>query len=297
MKLYIGQQAVLPVLESLTLRKSRSEAAATLTAALLLAAADTCIPKLSLKLGDPVRLLDDGGTEVFLGSIQHLERTPERAVFTAYDRGIYLTRNEVTGVYWGTPAEIAGQIAGELDIDAGTVEASGARKLIVPGAGDSAFSVLRQAVGDGYEIAIRGEALHITKSAYTVYPLQPSQVLEVSGTASLLDMVNRCVVIDRYGRQQATAEQADDMAAYGRFQSVLLQSGDDPAGQAGAALRGRQMSGQITVLGHLNYRCGAAVELHRGEWGLDGVYAVTAAEHRWEGGVYTTVMKLEFIRK
>ena len=288
---------VLPVLESLTLRKARSEAAATLSATILLAAADTYLQKPSLALGDAVRLLDDDGNEAFLGSIHVLERTPERVTLTAYDRGIFLTRNELRGAYFGESADIVRQVAEDLGIGVGTVETGPGMRFFASYSGESAFSILRQTIGEKYEISIRNDALCVTKGAYIVYVLQPSQVLEVSGTATLARMVNRCAVVDRKNIIRAAAENPADIAAYGQFQTFLPQNGDDPAAQAQAALSGRSLYGEVTVLGNLNYRCGCAVELRRSEWGLDGVYAVTAAEHRWEGGIHTTAMQLEFIRE
>ena len=297
MKLYIGQQMILPVLESVTLRKSRSEAAATLTATVLLAAADTYLQKPSLGLGDAVRMLDDNGSEVFLGNIHELERTPERVTIIAYDCGIYLTRNELRGAYFGDGADIVRQVAEDLGIAVGTVETGPEMRFAAAYLGDTAFSILRQALGDAYEISVRKNALCVTRSAYIVYSLQPSQILEVSGTASLAGMVNRCIVVDRTGIVCGSAENNANAAAYGQFQTILRSDGSNPDMQAQAALAGRRLSGEVTILGHLNYRCGAAVELHCGDWGLDGVYAVTASEHRWDAGLYTTRMKLEFIRE
>ena len=77
MKLYIGHQMVLPALESVRLGKTRSEAAATLTATVLTETADTYFLKLSVAVGDVVRLLDDDGKEIFLGSVHEIEREPE----------------------------------------------------------------------------------------------------------------------------------------------------------------------------------------------------------------------------
>ncbi len=87
MKLLIGQQMVMPALESVRLGKTRNEAAACLTATVLIAPADTYFLKLSVAVGDVVRLLDDGGKEIFLGSVHELDRTPEAVTLTAYDRG------------------------------------------------------------------------------------------------------------------------------------------------------------------------------------------------------------------
>lgn len=295
MKLYIGQQFVMPVLAAAALGKCRTDAAAILTATVLTAPADTYFLKLSVAVGDVVRLLDDEGKEAFLGSIHTLERTPEQVTLTAYDRGVYLTGNQVWGVYTGTGREIAGRLAGTLGIPLGTVEDDGVRRRIVAGAGTSAFSVLRQAVGEGREIAVRDGKLTVTDRDPIVYPLPAQDVLTVSSRASIREMVNRAVVTGRNGRTTATAENGTDSAVYGRFQRVLSSGGDD-AGRAQAALKSRAMTARVTLLGNLAYRCGGTVELHRSDWGVDGVYAVTAHEHRWEAGLFTTSLSLEAIR-
>ena len=296
MKLYIGQQMVLPALESVRLGKTRSEAAATLTATLLTAPADTYFLKLSVAVGDPVRLLDDDGKEMFLGSVHELEREPERVTLTAYDRGIYLTRNELYGVYAGTGKTIAGKIAGELGIPLGTVEDDGLRRTIVTGAGQSAFSILRRAVGEGREIAIRDGVLTVTKGGGKAALLLPEQVLEVTSRASIRAMVNRAVVVGRNGRSLANAQNTGDITACGRFQQVLGKDGD-PVSQAKAALKGRTMSARVTLLGDLSLRCGGTVEAHRPQWGLEGLYTITANEHRWEKGLFTTSLSLEGINE
>lgn len=296
MRLYINDAMVLPILGRMELRKTRSEACATLTATLHIAAGDTYFQTLSLAVGDAVRLLDDDGDQVFLGSIHSLRRNARQAELTAFDRGVFLARNEVTGLFCGTPAAIAGQIAEELGIPVGTLETESGWKCITAGSRMSAFAVLRQAVGEKREISVRDGRLHVTKSGYTVYRLEPSHVLEAEGEASVRNMVNRVQVVDRTGSLLATAAENGDIARYGRFQRVLAGDGTSPAQQAKNALRGSERAGEVLVLGNLNYRCGCAVELHRPDWGLDGVYAVTGAAHLWERGLYTTTMTLEWIR-
>lgn len=296
MRLYINSQMVLPVLGRLELRKLRSEAATTLTATLHTAAADTYFQKLSLAVGDVVRLLDDDGQEAFRGSVHSLCRTPQQVELTAYDAGIYLTRNELAGVFSGSPDAIVEQVAEELGIPVGTVETDGGWKCICAGSRMRAFDILRQAVGEKREISVRDGALQVTKSGWMVYVLDPSSVLEVEGEATVQHMVNRALVIDRTGAVLATAGNTGEISRYGRFQTVLAKDGTSPAQQAKNALRGCEKGGEVLVTGNLNYRCGCAVELHRPDWGLDGVYAVTGAAHLWERGLYTTNLTLEWIR-
>jgi len=296
MTLYINHRPVAPALGSVRLHKRRSEAAATLTATIYTAPADTYFLDLSIAVGDPVRLLDDEGNEMFLGSIHLLRRMPEQVEITAYDRGIFLTRNQLRGVFCGPPATICAQVANKLGIPLGTVEVKGGWACITAPSGQSAYAILRQAVGEGWEISLRQGKLCVTKSAYMVYVPDPSRILEVTGAVSLENMVNRCEVADRRGNLLASAENAAEKAAYGQMQTVLQTDGSDPVERAKAALTGRILIGEVRILGCASYLCGCAVEVHRPDWGLDGVYAVTAAEHRWEQGQYTTSMELEWIR-
>ena len=117
-------------------------------------------------------------------------------------------------------------------------------------------------------------------------------MLASRGTADARQMVNRCAVIDRRGAATATAQNTTDLARFGLRQRVLGNSGD-AAAQAQGGLRGRILRGELTVRGDLRYRCGAMVELHRKEFGLDGAYPLTAVKHRWERGLFTTELTWE----
>lgn len=289
MKLYIKEQMVLPVLESAVLGKSRNDAASVLTASLLLAPADTYFQKLSLAAGDPVRLMDGSGSEIFLGAIHQIDRTENAARITAYDRGVYLARNELYGLFLGSGADIAAQVAAKLEIPLGRVEADGQYKTIVSRAGQSAFSILRRAVGEGREISIQNGALTIVACAGPAIRLAPERILSVSSRAGIGEMVNRCVTLRRNGSVAAQTQNPGDIAAYGQFQRVRLLSGEVPAER----LQGRTMSARVTALGDLALRCGVTVRADRPEWGLEGAYAVTAVEHRWEKGLFTTAVSLE----
>ena len=215
MKLYIGQQMVLPALESAALGRTRDDAAATLTATVLTAPADTYFLKLSLAVGDPVRLLDDAGKEIFLGSIHQLDRTPDAVTLTAYDRGVYLTENQLCGIFTGTGREIAGKIAARLGIPLGTVEDDGLRRVLTAGAGQSAFAILKQAAGAGRYISIEDGALTVRKRDSIVYPLAAQDVLDVTSRASIVGTVNRAVVVGRKRNTLASAENSAERAAYG----------------------------------------------------------------------------------
>lgn len=293
MKLYINGRLATAALCSVSLQKDRREAAHTLTAAVWIAAADTYALKLSPAVGDPVQLLDDGGNEIFLGAVYTLQRTPELVSLTAYDRGIYLTGNELHGVFAGTGKQVVQQVAQKLSLSVGTLDLPEGRHHITALAGRSAFSILRQAAGEEREISLRDGVLTVTRPAGTPASLAPERILSVSAHADVTPMINRSVVISRNGQTLAAAQDAAAIQRYGQFQAVWQKAGDSPAQLAQSKLKTKVMSAEIVTEGDLSLACGCRVRAAAPNWGLNGIYAVTAANHRWEDGLFTTELSLE----
>lgn len=282
-----------PVLGSVRLEKSRGEAASTLTAVIWTAAADTYFLQLSLKVGDVVRLTDDDGTERFLGSVHEISRTTEKAVLTAFDRGVYLARNEISGVFAGTGPDICRQAADRLGLSVGELDARAEYQVIPALGGINAFTLLRQAAGEDREVTIEGGALVVRRRRGVTYLLRSEHIREISASASIRRLVDRCVVTDRRGQTLATAEHGGDLSAYGTFQRVLRAGGDSPSEQAQAALTGRAMAAEVVLHGSAGYACGAYVRGQQPQWGLEGLYLITAVTHCWEKGDFTTELTLE----
>lgn len=293
MRLYGNGILLNAMLGRLTLEKAHGEAAATLTVDLFTALSDTFAQKESLAVGDVVRLEDDEGKECFLGAVQALRRSPEQVRLVACDRGLYLTRNQLHGIFAGSGRDIVSAVAKQLGLTVGTVDVPSDYRCLTVGAGESAFALLRRVTGEEREISLQYGALTIQRPAGKRLTLPAEQILAVEGLADLRPMVNRAIVLDRKGHVAATAANDGEMKAYGQRQRVLGQQGSDPNTQAKEALRGKIMAGSVTLWGDLRYVCGSSVELPRGGWGLEGVYRVTAVEHIWEAGSFTTRLTLE----
>lgn len=176
MKLYANGILLNAAAQSVTLEKSRGDAAATLKAVLLTAAADRYFPKESLALGD-------AGEEVFLGAVQAVSRNVETVTLIACDRGLYLTANEMSGVFAGSPEGICRAVAMRLSLLVGTLEVPAGWKRLVAGAGVRAFDILRQAVGEEREISIQNGALTVTKAGQERFVIAEETVLASRGTA------------------------------------------------------------------------------------------------------------------
>lgn len=129
--------------------------------------------------------------------------------------------------------------------------------------GQSAFSILRRAVGTGREISIQNGALTVTAQGGPAVRLAPERVLSVSSRAGIGEMVNRCVTLRWNGGIAAQTQNREDIAAYGQFQRVRILSGEAPA----ELLRGKTMSVRVAMLGDLALRCGGTVRADRPQWG------------------------------
>ncbi|MCI2056271.1 MAG: hypothetical protein LKJ86_03900 [Oscillibacter sp.] len=295
MILTIRGTAVGHIASVITLQKARTEAAATLTAMFWRATADTYFQTLTIATGDAVQLLDDKGKRVFLGSVQTLERTPETFTVTACDRGIYLTRNELSGVFAGTGAQIAAQVASRLGIAIASVDAKSGYQVITALAGDSAFSILRRAVGDDREITMDGTKLAIAKTVGTAATLKAENVLDIVCRSDIGSIVNRCLVVKSNGAVAGSAENAADRAKYGQFQQVQSLQGaiSGASAQAKAALTSKTFTADITVLGDLALKSGGIVTANLPDWGLRGTFTITAVTHRWKAGLFTTELTLK----
>lgn len=295
MKLLVNGQAMETVLGRLTLCKARSDAAATLSAALYTEPADRYFPNLTLAAGDGVHLVGEGGETLFSGAVHTLSYTPETVTLTAYDRGIYLARNELHGVFAGSGPEIVRAIAAALGLKVGTVDAPAAYQMLVARGGETAFSLLRQAAGDRREIAMEGEALCVASRRGPAVPIPGDRILSVENRVGIQEMVNRAVVLRADGTEAARSEHGANLRRYGQFQSVKRLSGKEgtAAAQAQGALRGRTLLPRLTVLGDWALRSGGTAVLAQPQWGLAGEFLITAVEHRCEQGLFTTALTLE----
>lgn len=293
MNLLIAGQCVNQVLGELSLSKTRSEAAATLCAVIRTGAADSYFPQLTLSLGDSVTLSDESGC-LFTGGVQEIVRGPEAVTVTAYDRGIYLTRNELYGVFSGSGASIVAQVAGQLGISLGNVDAPGGYQVIVTASGESAFQILRRAVGEKQEIYMDGEKLCVGAKSGSPVELPADKLLEGQCVGSIRQMINRAVVLKRGTTAAlAAAQNSGHIDAYGQFQVTRTLSQSSAQEQAQAALSGIQFSAEVTALGDLALRCGESVSIRQPQWGLDGTFLITGVRHRWSKGLFLSELSLE----
>ena len=292
MRLY-GNGALLgDIAEEIALEKSRGDAAATLSVTLCAAAADNYLKKESLKTGDALLLTDDADAEIFRGAVQAVTRSAERVVLVGCDAGLYLTANELYGVFAGSSEDICRAVAGKLGIPVGTLDVPAGYRALTFRAGARAFDILRLAVGEEREISVRDGKLCVEAAGETVLSPAEDAVYGASGSADVRRMVNKCVVVGRKGGVLASAQNAADIAAHGQRQKVLGKSGD-AAVQAQNALVGRVMRGSLVLRGDLKYRCGVKIALARPDWGIDGAYPIVAVKHVWKAGVFTSEVTWE----
>lgn len=292
MRVFAGETDVTARAVAVELERSRADAAATLRVTLWQGARERDLPRLSLALGDAVHLVGEAGQAVFTGAVQTLTRTSERVTLLACDEGLYLTKNELSGVFAGSAEEVCRAVAARLALPVGTLDCPDETRCIVARARRSAFSLLREAAGEAREIAVRGGALHITRTGETSVEIPAGRVLACESTADLRGMVTRCTVLTASGHAAAAAEDAASASRYGERGQIVWKRGDARE-QAARGLRGRRVSGELLVCGDLRLACGVRAVLACPEWGLDGAYPVVAVRHTWRAGRFTSELTWE----
>jgi len=261
------------------------------------------------ELGGAARLYH--GTDVlFSGRI--FERTRDSLSHTiplvAYDRGIYLKRNEAyLAVKGQTPEALTRQLCDEYKVLVGNLAATGV-KITRNFLGVSLYQIIQtmytlasDQTGKKYQIRFAGDLLHVVvkeKNADTIRLIPGSNLLSCTARESLTDMVNSVAVYSDTYQKIATYNSTENyVALYGLMQSAIKASScDDPAKTARQMLEDNGISTTITAqcIGSTKLITGNTVVVHEPQTGTDGLFWILSDSHSFARGIYQTKVTLDF---
>jgi hypothetical protein len=261
------------------------------------------------ELGGAVRLYF-GADVLFSGRI--FERTRDSLSHTiplvAYDRGIYLKRNEAyLAVKKQTPEAITRQICTEYGVSVGNLAETGIR-LTRNFLGVSLYQIIQtlytlasEQTGKKYQIRFSGDKLNVIvkeKNADTIRLIPGSNLLSCSSRESLTDMINSVAVYNDACKRTAAYNSSEGYAAlYGLMQSAIKASAcDDPAKTAKQMLEDNGISTTITAqcIGSTKLITGNTAVVHEPQTGTDGLFWILSDSHSLSRGVYQTKVTLDF---
>lgn len=281
-------------------------AARTLRYSPVVSADDIHLPRAPTELGGSVQFWKDGG---LLMDAYALERTRDSlgsAIdVTAYDRGLYLTRNsDFLRVEEQTAEAVTASVCGKFGIPVGELAATGVPltrnflgvalyKIIM-----TMYSLAADQTGKEYRIRFRGarlEVVEMKRSAETVLLKPGGKLLSCVAKESASAMTNSVAIYDDQYNLKSVQEDGGAVKLYGLMQAAIRSGAyDDPEGHAKQILKENGLKTTITVnaLGDLRLITGNTAAVEEPVTGTCGLFWIISDAHTWRRGLYQTRLTL-----
>lgn len=261
------------------------------------------------ELGGAVRFYHDTNV-LFSGRLFERSRDTLSHVIScvAYDRGIYLKRNEAyKAVTKQTPEAITRQICTEFGVSVGSLASTGV-KITRNFLGVSLYQIIQtmytlasDQTGMKYQIRFSGDLLNVVvkeKTADTIRLIPGSNLLSCTARESLTDMIDNVAVYSDTYKKIATYNSTDNyVALYGLMQSAIKASSyDNPQKTARQMMEDNGISTTITAqcIGNAKLISGNTVVVHEPQTGTDGLFWIQTDSHSFTRGIYQTKLTLDF---
>ena len=281
-------------------------AARTLSYAPIASADDFHLPRAPTGLGGSVRFWRGGD---LLMDAYALERTRDSLGktidVTAYDKGLYLTRNSTFLRVEGQTAEaVTAMVCGQFGIPVGALAARGVPitrnfmgaplyKIIM-----TMYTLAADQTGKKYRIRFRGASLEVVEMAQSpesVILAPGSNLLSCVTRESASSMTNSVAIYDDGYNLVKKQEDSAAVALYGLMQTAIRSGAyDDPEGHAAQVLKENGLKTTITAnaLGDLRLITGSTVVVHEPVTGTDGLFWILSDTHTWTRNIYQTKLTL-----
>ena len=281
-------------------------AARTLRFSPVVSAEDKNLPRAPTELGGSAQFWK--GSTLLMDAFS-LERSRDSLGSTidvvAYDRGLYLTRNNTyKRIEKQTPEAVTAALCGEFGIPVGKLAATGVPltrnflgvnlyKIIM-----TLYTLAAAQTGKKYRIRFVGRNLEVVEmgiSEDSILLKPGSNLLRCVTTESASKMTNSVAIYDDTYQKIDTQEDREAVALYGLMQEAIKASAyEDPAARAKQILKENGLQTDITVeaLGNLKLITGNTVALQEPATGVYGQFWIISDAHTWRRGLYRTKVTL-----
>lgn len=224
---------------------------------------------------------------------------------TAYDRGLYLTRNsDFLRVENQTAEEAAAALCGKFGVPVGALAATGVPitrnflgvplyKIIM-----TLYTLAADQTGKKYRIRFRGaklEVVEMRQSEESVVLVPGSNLLHCVTRESAAAMTNSVAIYDDGYNLVSTQEDGEAVRLYGLMRAAIRAGAyDDPSGHARKLLKENGLKTTITVnaLGDLRLITGNTAVVREPVTGTTGLFWILSDTHTWSRNLYRTKLTL-----
>lgn len=293
---------------SITWNGSKGQVARKLEVQIVNAPEDPNIKAINIKLADKLYLFDDDmKTEYFRGFVVMRERDSKSGSisFTAYDICYYSTKSTATYNFKDKTAEaITKMVCDDLQIPTGSLAKTGhSQKLIVKNC--KIYDIIMKAYTQAHQVNKKEYMVRASKGKLNVVEYgaticteelrEGSNITRASYKESLEKMVNRVRIYDGDGKQVGVVSNSSHVKSYGVFQQTYTQEkGKNATTTAKSMFYGVDKTAKIEALGFMSAITGNGATIQDGASGLKGLFWITEDTHKWEKGVHTMTLSLEF---
>lgn len=269
----------------------------------------TVLPEALGEIGSSLKMYHDADL-LFSGSIFARKRSSlgHTISITAYDRGIYLKRNETyLKVRKQTPEAVAAQLCQEFGIPFSSFVKTGvplSRNFL----GQTLYQVIQtmytlaaQQTGKKYQMRFRGDKLEVVEKQQTeetIRLIPGSNLISCDSQDSIENLVTSVAVYNKDSKRVATYDAADGLRElYGLMQQAMKASDkEDPEKTARQILEDNGVKTTINAkcIGNTKLISGNAVVVHEPVTGADGLFWILSDTHEVTRGIYRTSVTLDF---
>lgn len=262
-----------------------------------------------MKLGETLYLYsDDNSAEYFRGFIVERERSSAQGTitYTAYDVAYYLTKSSATYKFKNKTAEkITKTVCKDFKIPTGSIiSTSYKQKLIVKNVKIydiimKAYTKAKAHTDKQYMLTSSLGRINVVEygAVECEYLLNDeTNIIKSNYKESLEKMVNRVKIYNGNGKQTGVVENKNNQK-YGIFQSTYTkQKGVSAKPHAKALLTGVEKSATIEADGTnmMQAITGNGIYIKDSATGLVGLFWIISDTHKWDKGVHTMTLSLEF---
>ena len=276
--------------------------ARTLTFSPVVSAVDRHLPRPPTELGGSAQFWHDSTLLMDAYSLERSRDSLGNTIdVTAYDKGLYLTRNsKCMRVTQQTAEAVTAALCGEFGISVGSLASTGVPitrnflgvnlyKIIM-----TMYTLASDQTGKKYRIRFRGpdlEVVEMRQSEESILLRPGSNLLSCVTKESASRMTNSVAIYDDEFNLLQTQQDDAAVRLYGLMQAAIKFSAyDDPVGHAKQLLaeNGLQTAITLNALGNLKLITGNTVAVEEPVTGTCGLFWILSDVHSWKKNVYQT---------
>jgi hypothetical protein len=303
MKLYCSGKDITEIVTSVTWSGGYKQAARILEFGIAVSPNDYYLPKITIKMGDMVGLVDDEGKELFQGYVFFKEKSinSNEMTVTAYDGLIYLLKSKGTYNFKNmTPQAITQKVCSDFGIPIGNLASGSPLNRIFDA--ETIYTIIMTTYtiesnksGKLYMPRMDKGKLNVIEkgSIITKFVLDAkTTIINSTYSESMENAINVVKIYDENGnyKGQVTLD-----GIPGILQDIYkTEKGQDAQVQARGMLRGIERTAEIEAIGDVECITGNAVVIKEPYTGLNGLFYIDNDEHTFSNGQHTMRLGLSF---